>query len=76
MIRQQIRAPNEGDRVGASGRNGTFEVVAVSTSPVNMVKLMLLGKPDFTIDVPWGALKFLDDFGHGAARIEKEAAKK
>jgi hypothetical protein len=59
MIRQQIRAPKKGDRVGATGQNGTFEVIAVTTSPVNMAKLRLLGKPDFTIDVPWGALIFL-----------------
>ena len=59
MIRQQIRAPKVGDRVGATGQNGTFEVVAVSTSPVNMATLRLVGKPDFIIDVPWGALRFL-----------------
>ncbi len=60
MIRQQIRAPKEGDRVGATGQHGTFEVIAVSTSPVNMVTLRLVGKPEFTINVPWGALTFLD----------------
>jgi hypothetical protein len=60
MIRQQIRQPKKGDRVGATGQNGTFEIIAVTTSPVNMAKLRLLGKPDFTIDVPWGALIFRD----------------
>lgn len=60
MIRQQIRQPRKGDRVGATGQNGTFEVISVTTSPVNMAKLRLLGKPDFTIDVPWGALRFRD----------------
>ncbi len=60
MIRQQIRAPKKGDRVGATGQNGTFEVIAVSSSPVNMATLRLVGKPEFTINVPWGALTFLD----------------
>lgn len=60
MIRQQIRAPKVGDRVGATGQNGTFEVIAVTTSPVLMAKLRLVSNPAFTIDVPWGALKFLD----------------
>lgn len=60
MIRQQIRAPKVGDRVGATGQNGAFEVIAVSTSPVNMATLRLVGKADFIINVPWGALRFLD----------------
>ncbi len=60
MIRQQIRAPKKGDRVGATGQNGTFEVIAVSSSPVNMATLRLVGKPEFTINVPWGALRFVD----------------
>ena len=60
MIRQQIRAPKMGDRVGATGQNGVFEVIAVSTSPVNMATLRLVGKPDFIINVPWGALRFLN----------------
>ena len=59
MIRQQIRAPKVGDRVGAIGQNGVFEVIAVSTSPVNMATLRFVGKPDFIINVPWGALRFL-----------------
>lgn len=62
MIRQQIRAPKIGDRVGATGQNGTFEVVDVTTSPA-MAKLRLVGKPDFVIVVPWGALKFLGPEG-------------
>lgn len=60
MIRQQIRAPKKGDRVGATGQNGTFEVIAVTTSPFGMATLRLLGRPDITIDVPWGALIFRD----------------
>lgn len=78
MIRQQIRAPKNGDRVKATGQNGTFEVIAVTTSPVNMAKLSLLGKPDFTIDVPWGALIFRDkeDASQAAASIVKEATEK
>ena len=67
MIRQQIRAPKVGDRVGAAGQNGAFEVIAVSTSPVNMASLRLVGKPDVVINVPWGALRFLgkEDPSHG-----------
>jgi hypothetical protein len=60
MIRQQMRAPKIGDRVGATGQSGTFEVIALTTTPVMMAKLRLVGKPDFVIDVPWGALKFHD----------------
>jgi hypothetical protein len=60
MIRQQIRAPKKGDRVGATGQNGTFEVIAVTTSPFSMATLRLLGRPDITMDVPWGALIFRD----------------
>ncbi len=58
MIRQQIRAPKIGDRVGASGQQGTFEIIAVATVPVAMAKLRMVGNPGFIIDVPWGALKF------------------
>jgi hypothetical protein len=60
MIRQQIRAPQKGDRVTATGQKGTFEVIAVTTSPVNMATLRLLDKPDFVINVPWGAITFLN----------------
>jgi hypothetical protein len=60
MIRQQIRAPKKGDRVGATGQNGTFEVIAVTTSPFGMATLRLLDRPHITIDVPWGALIFRD----------------
>ncbi len=74
MIRQQIRAPKKGDRVGATGQNGTFEVISVTTSPVNMAKLRLLGKPDFTIDVPWGALIFRDKENASQAAVVKEAS--
>jgi hypothetical protein len=58
MIRQQIRAPKIGDRVRAAGQQGTFEVIAVTASPVAMAKLRMVGNPGFIIDVPWGALKF------------------
>jgi hypothetical protein len=68
MIRQQIRAPKIGDRVGASGQQGTFEIIAVTTGPVAMAKLRLVGNPGFIIDVPWGALKFLR--GEEAAKQE------
>jgi hypothetical protein len=75
VIRNQRRIPKEGDRVGASGQNGTFEVIAVTTTPLNMVRLRLVGKPDFVIDVPWGALTFRDqeDASQAAARIAREA---
>ena len=58
MIRQQIRAPKIGDRVGAAGQLGTFEIIAVTVSPVAMAKLRMVGNPGFIMDVPWGALKF------------------
>ena len=58
MIRQQIRTPQVGDRVAASGQPGPFEIVEVTTSPA-MAKLRSLSNPNFTIIVPWGALKFL-----------------
>lgn len=58
MIRQQIRAPKIGDRVGAAGQQGTFEVIAVTVSPVAMAKLRMVGNPGFIIDLPWGAVKF------------------
>ena len=58
MIRQQIRAPKIGDRVGAAGQQGSFEIIAVTASPVAMAKLRMVGNPGFIIDVPWGALKF------------------
>jgi hypothetical protein len=67
MIRQQIRVPKVGDRVGASGQQGAFEVIEITTSPA-MAKLRSVSKPDFTIVVPWGALKFL---GHEDARKER-----
>jgi hypothetical protein len=59
MIRQQIKAPKIGDRVGAAGQQGIFEVIAVTTGPVPMAKLRLVGNPAFIMDVPWGALKLL-----------------
>lgn len=58
MIRQQIRTPKVGDRVAASAQQGDFEIVNVTTSPA-MATLRSISKPDFTIVVPWGALKFL-----------------
>lgn len=58
MIRQQIRAPKIGDHVAAAGQRGTFEIIAVTPSPVAMAKLRMVGNPGFIIDVPWGALKF------------------
>ena len=67
MIRQQIRAPKVGDRVGASGQQGTFEIVEVTTSPA-MAKLRSLSNPNFAIVVPWGALKFL---GHEDAAKQR-----
>jgi hypothetical protein len=67
MIRQQIRAPKVGDRVAASGQQGTFEIVEVTTSPA-MARLRSVRNPNFTIVVPWGALKFL---GHDQAAKER-----
>lgn len=58
MIRQQIRAPKIGDRVGVAGQQGTFEIIAVTVSPVAMAKLRMVGNPGFIIDLPWGAVKF------------------
>ena len=60
MIRQQRRAPKIGDLVGAPGQSGTFEIIALTANPMPMAKLRLADKPDFIIDVPWGALKFRD----------------
>ena len=67
MIRQQIRTPKVGDRVAASGQQGTFEIVEVTPSPA-LAKLKSVSNPNFTIVVPWGALKFL---GHEEATRER-----
>ncbi|HSB75982.1 MAG TPA: hypothetical protein VLC12_10050 [Terriglobales bacterium] len=61
MIRQQVRAPKIGDRVGATGQKGAFEIIAITNSPVSMAKLRSVSNPAFVIDVPFGALKFLRD---------------
>ena len=68
------REPRVGDRVGALGQNGVFEVVSVKRGP-DMATLRLLGRSDYTTDVPWGVLTFLDqeDASRAAARVVRES---
>lgn len=70
------REPKVGDRVGALGQNGVFEVVGVRRRP-DMATLKLIGRSDYTTDVPWGVLTFLDqeDASQAAARVVREATK-
>jgi hypothetical protein len=76
MANNPNRKPKVGDRVSVTGVNGAYEVVALKREP-DMATLKLLGKADYTIDVPWGVLTFLDqeDASQAAARVVREATK-
>jgi hypothetical protein len=72
------RTPKKGDRVGATGRRGTFVVVEVQQSPQTVdLQLLKATKQIRPIDkgIPWSTLIFLDeeDASQAAVRVVPEA---
>jgi len=56
---QAFRTPKKGDRVGAVGHDGVFDVVEVYADP-NLVDLRPLAGGQLQASIPWAALMFTD----------------
>ncbi len=59
MDNQPFRTPKKGDRVGAVGQEGVFDVVEVHADP-NLVDLTPVAGGPVQNGIPWAALMFTD----------------
>lgn len=57
MDNQPFRTPKQGERVGAVGQEGVFDVVEVYTDP-NLVDLVPVTGGPIQPAIPWAALMF------------------